>query len=240
MPDVSYNCECEDGGEFRTLAELRTELVIRMGYAAQVDNLPPGYAKLMDSFLQGAQRALYRRYSVLRTERIFRWPLVEGVRFYDLDGNDDDCPKKMDPDKITWVGVERGDQWVQLRCGIRPENYGLGTTGWPALYEIRQCIEIWPAPDDTVSYLRVKGHFGLQRFTEDTDRTTVDDEAVLLLALANAKAHEGQPDAANYVGQLEAMIANLVAGTHLTKRYVQSTRPLPLSPEPIWVTGEWP
>ena len=67
----------------------------------------------------------------------------------------------------------------------------------------------------------------------------MDDELVFLLALANAKAHYGKPDANNYIQQLETMMLNLVAGAHNTRRYVPGrddrcdmvyTRPVPLVP----------
>lgn len=237
---VSYNCECEDDYPARrTLAELRTELHERLGYADQAPSA--GMVKLLNSFLQGAQRALYRRYSVLRTERIFRWPLVEGVRFYDLDGNDDICTKRLDPRKVRWVGIERDGVWTPLVCGIPPEVYSFGErTGWPTRYEIRQCIEIWPAPDPTPAFLRVKGDFELQPFTDDAHTTTIDDELVFLLALANAKAHYGKPDAANYIGQLETMMSNLVAGSHHTRRYIPGQRVYVNEPEPVWTDGTWP
>lgn len=238
---VSYNCECEDDYPARrTLVELRHDLARRLGYGAQVENLPPGMTELLNSFLQGAQRALYRRYSVLRTERIFRWPLVEGVRFYDLDGNDDACTKRLDPRKVRWVGIERDGVWTPLVCGIPPEAYSYPQIGWPTRYEIRQCIEIWPAPDSTVQYLRVKGHFELEPFTEDDHATTIDDELVFLLALANAKAHYNKPDANNYIAQLETMMANLVAGSHHTRRYIPGQRVRAPTPEPVWTDGQWP
>lgn len=64
-------------------------------------------------------------------------------------------------------------------------------------------------------------------FAADTDSTTIDDRAVLLLALANAKAHYGQPDAANYMTQLTTLLGDLTAGSHQTRRYVPSYVELP-------------
>lgn len=331
---TSYNCECEETSGYRTLAELRTallarlgfadpigsaehrtldamrrDLLARLGYAAQISHPPPGVLELLDSLineaeqtlwrrleldkgddslpprlveptdettldapmvfalalaagkahygqsdarsygetvermladwvqrrppnviavlssiLQDAQEALYRRYNVLRTERIYRWPLQAGVSHYDLDGNDDECPRKLDSRKVTWVGVERDGAWRPLVCGIDPTMYSFDQQGWPSRYEIRQCIEVWPTPDVDEGYLRIKGHFGLEPFAADDDRTTIDDQLVFLLALANAKAHFRQPDGENYISQLETMIADLVAGSHQTRRYVPGTR----------------
>lgn len=238
---VVYNCDCDDTTGNRTLKQLRDDLMRRLGFGAQVNNPPPGMADLLNSFLVQAQEFLYRRYDVLRTERLYTWPLQQGVRFYDVDANAETCTKRLDPRKVTWVGVERDDQWYPLVCGISPTLYSSNPTGWPTRYEIRQCIEVWPAPDDTAGSLVVKGHFGLEAFAADTDKTTIDDQLVFALALANAKAHYRQPDANNYVAQMETMMRNLVAGSHHTRRYVPGddgrsdyiyTRPKPSEPFP--------
>lgn len=239
-PTISYNCECEDNSGNRTLKQLRDDLARRLGYGAQVNNLPPGMTDLLNSFLQGAQRALYRRYDVLRTERIYAWDLVPGVRYYDLDGNSDTCTKRLDSRKVTWVGVERAGVWYPLICGITPERYSFDQTGQPTRYEIRQCIEIWPGPDSEPAKLRIKGHFELEPFAADTDKTTIDDELVFLMALANAKAHYGKPDAGNYIQQMEVMMANLVAGSHHTRRYIPNTRREGVEAEPRWTVDSWP
>jgi len=239
-PAVSYNCECDDNTA-RTLKELRDDLMRRLGFGAQVNNPPPGMADLLNSFIIQAQSFLYRRYDVLRTERFYTWPLQQGVRFYDVDANAETCEKRLDPRKVTWVGVIRDDQWLPLVCGIPPSLYSGNQTGWPQRYEIRQCIEVWPTPDETSGSLVVKGRFGLEPFAADTDKATIDDELIFALALANAKAHYRQPDANNYVAQMEAMMQNLVAGSHQTRRYVPGrddrddyvyVRPKPSEPFP--------
>ena len=217
---ISYNCACDDTHGNKTLAELRADMMRRLGWGAMVAAPPPGVTDMLNSFLQGAQEALYRRYDVLRTERFFSWPLEVGVRLYDLPDNAEECTKKLDPRKVTWVGIERDGIWQRLICGIPPELYSGEQQGRPERYEIRQCIEVWPVPEESLGSLVIKGHFGLESFTEDTDHTTIDSELVFLLALANAKAHYRQPDANNYVQQLETMMQNLVAGSHHTRRYI--------------------
>lgn len=241
MPDIDYNCVCDDTTNNRTLGSLRTELMTRMGYAAQVNNPPPGMTELLNSFLIEAQELLYWRYDVLRTERYFTWDMLTGVRLYDLTANRDTCTRKLDPRKITWVGISEGDGfWQPLHAGIEPIlYYSESTSGRPSHYEIRQCIEVWPAPTDNSYQLRIKGYFDLEPFAADTDKTTIDDRLVFLLGLANAKAHYGKPDAQNYVAQMEAMMMGLVAGLHQTRRYIPGqderadmiyTEPRPLEP----------
>lgn len=237
-PDtVSYNCSCDTEHPSRTLAQLRTELLVRLGYAAQTTNPPPGMNALLNSFLQSANRMAYEQYPVLRTRRFFTWDLVQGVKFYDLDANEDECTKRLNPLKIEWVGLSDGQNWWRpLICGIRPEFYSwVDVEGFPTHYEIRQCIEVWPAPASSDYRLRIKGDFGLEAFSEDTDKPTVDDEAVFLMALARAKAHYGQPDAANYEADARRYIGNRVAGLHMTRRYIPNKPDyLPPTP-PVWI-----
>lgn len=239
MPN--FNCTCEDDWPQRTLSSLRTELLRRLGFSAQAANPPPGMAELLTSFLQDAQEQLYRRYDALRTERFYRWETTEGEKFYDIQSNDDAsgtgaCTKYLDPYKVRWVGMEDSNgAWWPLIKGIPPELYTITTNSRPTHYEIRQCIEIFPPPDDLGYTLRVKGHFGLEDFDEDDDTTTIDPHAVFLLALAQAKAHHGHPDASNYFAQSTNYIGSLVAGSHGTARYVPgSAKPMPV-PRPVFL-----
>lgn len=234
---VSYNCECDDEYPTKTLAQMREYLMIRLGWGAMVSTPLPGVAVTLNSFLRDAQEQIYRQYKVFRLERFFTWQLLTGVRFYDLPENEDVCTKKLDPRMITWVGISEGDNfWRQLVCGIKPEFYYGDISSWPTHYEIRQCIEVWPPPSSDDWKLRIKGYFGLLPLEEDTDVNTIDYEAIQLFALANAKAHYGQPDAANYMGQYRDYIGAVTAGSHHTRRYVPNTEQSYPPPLPI-LTG---
>lgn len=222
---------CSDTTNNRTLLSLRTDLMADLGFGAQATNPPPGMAAFLNLKLQQAQRLLYHRPTgEFRTERFYSWPLTVNVRKYTLLANAEitdpttPCPKTLNPRQITWVGTERDGIWYPLAHGINPSAYSNAITGRPERYEIRQGIEVWPTPEVTAGNLVVKGHFELEAFAVDTDKTTVNSEAVYLLALANAKAHYRQPDASNYVQQLEVLIDNLVAGSHMTARYVPGAR----------------
>ncbi|MNM58989.1 hypothetical protein D3C81_702330 [compost metagenome] len=218
-----YNCECDDAQPTVTLKQMRERLARRLGFSVQVSMgaLPPGMPELLDDFTRSAHELFYRRYSVMRLRRMFTWEMVPGVRFYDLEGNSDDCPRKLDPGKLEWVGISQGDSsWRPLVCGINPVLYGSHSMGIPSHYEIRQCIEVWPAPTDESWQLRIKGDFGMSPLDVDDDVLTVDPEAVFLQALANAKAHYGMADAANYASQATAYIRSLIAASHQTRRYV--------------------
>lgn len=239
-PATSYNCACDDDYPRATLAEMRNRLARRLGYSVQVamGALPPGMSDLLDDFIRQAQEVLYRRYSVFRMERWYTWDLVAGTRFYDLDANADACTKKLDPRKVTWCGISQGDDsWRPLVCGINPTMYTSQGPGIPSHYEIRQCIEVWPSPSDDTWKLRAKGYFGLQPLVADTDETTIDPEAIFLFALANAKAHYGQPDANNYASMATAYVRDLVRGQHHTRRYVPGECEPPPMVRPVPVGG---
>jgi hypothetical protein len=238
MPN--FNCECEDGfyGS-ETLADLRYDLLVRLGYAAQANNPPPGMAALLNSFLERGQAFLYRRYKALQTERFYRWTMTVGERFYGLRDNIDDCTRKLTPGMITWVGVEDlNGTWMEMTAGIPPAFYtSVSFEGIPSHYEVRQCIEVFPAPAEAYT-LRVKGRFGLARFTEDTDTATIDSELLFLWALANAKNHYGQGDANDVAAQAQTYLRDLIAEGHTTRRYVPGTATPPARSQPVFIDLE--
>lgn len=234
---TSYNCACDDEYPTRTLAQMREFLMVRLGWGAMVATPLPGVAITLNSFLRDAQEQIYRQYKVFRLERYFTWPMEQGVRFYDFADNEDECTKKMDPRMITWVGISQDENfWRRLVCGIKPEFYYGDIESWPTHYEIRQCIEVWPPPSGDEWKLRIKGYFGLLPLEVDADVNTIDYEAIQLFALANAKAHYGQPDAANYMQQYRDYIGAVTAGSHHTRRYVPNTEQSYPPPLPI-LTG---
>lgn len=235
MPN--YNAACDAGFYYsETLADLRRDLLIRLGYAARIASPPPGMNDLLDNFLQRGQAFLYRRHKPLQTERFYEWTMVQGERFYGILANEDSCGKKVQYDRISSVWVEdlNGD-WLRLTRGINPALFTSVTQeGLPAVYEIRQNIEVFPAPDAAYT-LRVKGHFGLMRFTEDTDICTIDSELLFLWALANAKNHYGQPDAADIAAQAQTMLRDIIGGSHGDARYIPSESRAPAPTKPVFL-----
>jgi Concanavalin A-like lectin/glucanases superfamily len=200
---------------------------------------PPNLAAVVNDFLNEGQIYLYRRYLQLHTKRFFRWKVNPGQRFYSLKDNDEDvlCNFTMDPLKsIEWVGIQDSrNVWYPLIQGIPPQLYTMITKPWrPARYDIRQAIELYPMPDQTY-WLWIKGHFGLMSFVNDSDTTTIDCNLVFLHALANAKAHYGQPDAANIAAQANAYRAELIAGTHQTAHYLPGTIAVPPAVRPTLI-----
>lgn len=222
---VNTNCtECGEGRNTDTLANLRRRMLVRLGYAANASNPPPGMADLLDDFLQEAQRFLYEKVASFRQSRFFEWNIEQGVRFYGFDDHDPQCAV-MVPELVEGVYVCDGpasqERWIELAGGIDPRLYSTGQyESWPARYEFRQCIELWPAPDARGGKLRIKAKSEILPFTSDTDKTTIDADIVFMHALANAKAHLNKPDAQQYMGMVQSRIADLIAASHATNRYI--------------------
>lgn len=224
---ATFNCDCLTQAlpGARTLGDLTTSMMRRLGYAAMAANPPPGMTALLQEFLQDAQRQLYRQHDELHTERMYAWQMELNQRYYGLQADESDC-RSLDPYNVTWVGFEDLNQaWYQLINGINPLLYTRAqiSTGWPTHYEIRSCIEIFPAPKAPYT-LWIKGRFGLDPFSAPTDVTTLDSEAVFLLALGLAKSHYGQADAQSVLTQADNFTKYLVAKAHHTARYVPRTR----------------
>jgi hypothetical protein len=181
-------------------------------------------AELVDEFLVSAQTQLVQRYPDLVTERFFTWTMVVGTRFYTVSGDDEGVTApdySLNARDITWVGVEDlSGTFLPLIEGVNPLFYtSEAQQGLPSHYEIRQSIEVFPAPDQ-VYLLHVKGRFLDLPFASDSDVTTTDPELVFLLALANAKSHYNQPDANQYFTQATSHLGQLISGSHGTARYV--------------------
>lgn len=246
--DVSYNCECEVDPDAKTLLVMRLELLRRTGYAASALNPPPGIAALYNSFLLDAQEQLYHRFKALETERFFSWRLGEGVRYYGLRDNGQCCDVKLDRYRRSWAGIQDpNNTWWPLVEGIDPTFYTLDMNlGWPNYYEVRQCVEVFPAPMAGGYKLWIKGHFGLLPFSADADYTTINSRAIALWATGLAKSHKGDRDAGQptpgretgYYGMAIRLIKDLIASSHGLKRYIPGTAAIPVPTPPVMVHFE--
>ena len=240
MADLDFNHVCAGGLPSATLTSLRDRMMIRLGYAAQVANYPPGMSLLLTDFLQNAQTVLYAQNPALHTERFFTWTLTAGTRYYSITTNDEQgagpnqCTKVLSDYKApTWVGFQDDNAaWIEMSEGIDPSRYTNTTQGRPDSYEIRQGVEIFPSPDSSTYKLRIKGHYGLLAFADDADTTTLDSELVFMLALGNAKAHYGQRDAQSILTQVTSYLKAINAGSHGTARYIPGFVPAPVLTRP--------
>jgi hypothetical protein len=245
VSQADFNCDCVDSNSNQTLLQLRTRLMRRLGYSAQATNPPPGMAELLDDFLRDAQDQLYMKNPVLRTERLYRWTMVPGISYYgiqdndgDTDFSDIDCGRHLNDRayRISWVGLQDlNNMWMPMRCGINPSFYTTSAQeGLPTLYEIRSCIEVFPVPNAAYK-LWIKGQMGVEPFVAPSDKTTINSDLVFAWALGEAKAHYRQPDANDVKAGAREMLGDVIAGNHLTRRYVPNTYQLPPAVEPVMV-----
>ena len=236
---AAYNAISNAAIPTDTLSDLRLRVLIRLGFANQAANPPPGMALLVNDFLESAQTFLYKRYLQLSSKRYFRWKINPGQRFYGF-GDNDESPLTgltLDPLKsVDWVGIQDSrNVWYPMIQGIPPQLFTMITKPWrPARYEFGRAIEIYPMPDQTY-WLWVKGSAALMPFTLDTQSTSIDSELIFLWALGNAKAHYGQPDASNVAAQANAYKAELIAGTHQTAHYLPGTIAVPPAVRPTLI-----
>jgi hypothetical protein len=237
---VQLNCECgTDPYGNVTLADIRRDVIIGLGYAAQVDNPPPGMEALVDSWVKSSQKYLYRKYRALHTLRYYQWPMVANQRTYGLTSSRSSaCNISLDPTRIKGVWCEDlNGTFTPLVSGIPATFYtSIANTGIPSRYAIRQCIEVFPAPAEAYT-LWMLAH-ALARFEEDDDISTIDSELVTQWALARGKAHYGQGDAKDVAAMAMEYLRDLVSGTHTTKTYVPGTVELPPETMPIFLPLE--
>lgn len=197
----------------RTLGDLRAELRARLGFAGQ--GAAGGTQQtILDSFLRSAQTLLYWNYD---------WPEIRFTADKTLGTNQEfiDYPDGMEPRRIISVRALVSNMWDGPLIEGIPFNADPfpSEVGPPARMEKFEQLRIWPLADQSYT-LRFDGYRSLGSFTETGDYTTIDAGLVFLQALADAKAHYRQPDAANYQNQLMALLKPLRAAAHGNKRYI--------------------
>lgn len=217
----------------RELGDLREELLVRLGYAAQRNRMPPGMKELLDSFLQMSQRVLYKRLRGTKgeLERFFDWTMTVNERFYDLQDDDAAGALKLARDQITGAWVEDlNGMWIPMEYGINPAYFTmLARPGIPTRYEIRQSLEVFPAPDKAY-IVHLRGRFGLRPFEAEDDKCSVDPDLLLLWALSRAKNHYQQPDAGDVAAEANAVLRDFVSAAHQTQRYIpRFEKPAPMT-----------
>lgn len=377
-----FNCECEETSTYDTLLTLRTRMMVALGFAAQKDLPPPGMADMIDGWLGDAQRELYQKNPSLRTERRFRWTMLEGEGFYGIRSDDPmeasnaaatggtitftaaELPSGTSAAGISrfdfssqgvagaltsgqladheyfqiyYVNAAGGELHVALRVpttsarllpqtafftnvnitgvtdGVRTAASATFTTtvvgsftvytwvwaaaaltgtlvdgtsytatftpasaatystkhlneysirevwledlngrftpmykgipmgylntvdqpGYPARYEIRACIEVFPRPNSDGLKLWMVGQMGLDALTADDDRTTIDSHLVYLWALATGREYYNKPDSTKVRGRASSYLLDVIAGKHGTARYIPRYDPPPPEVQPV-------
>jgi hypothetical protein len=200
---------------YRTLAELRSELLSRVGMGAQGAS---GAAQpLLNSFLRNGQQQLYWLQD-------WKHLITYEDKTLGVDQNLLDYPDECARDKrVLRLETVYGGQWRVIPERIATENWDhMDVPGFPLRYDRYAQVLIYPKADQvyTVRFWYVKD---MARFTQDGDRADLDDDMILLHALTNAKAHYRHPDASLYQGQLDSLLARL-RGMSFTRQGVVTRR----------------
>jgi hypothetical protein len=194
---------------YRTLGELQAELLARLGMGAMGAS-GGANATLTASFLRNGQAQLYRMQdwkhltdyqekTLGTSQNLLDYPTV-GV----MSGGTCARDKRV----LRVVRVVDG-QYTELDEGIPTGLWDtMDTLSYPTRYERYAQLLMYPKAD-TAYTVQVWFVADLARFTEADDVASLDDEMIFLHALANAKAHYRQPDAATYQGQLNTLLATL-------------------------------
>ena len=196
---------------FRTLGELRADLIRRLGFGASGASAGVITANI-DNFLLLAHKHVYEAHAWARLRKYEDKTLGAGQYLIDY-------PSDANEERITDIWVKVNGVWREVHPGIAKSDYTYqDNTSWPARYERYAQIEFLPIADQEYT-VRIWYIQQLTRFTQDGDRSMVDDELVFLHALANAKAHYRHPDAQLYQGQFESLMGKLKAQSWTKKTF---------------------
>lgn len=187
---------------YRTLEDLRAELMARLGMAGMGASGGANQA-IFDSFLRNGQAQLYW----MQDWKKLVWfeEKTLGVEQNVLD-YPDACERDT---RVLKIETVYNGQWRELQEEIRTEDWNtMDTLSFPSRYERYEQLLIYPKADQTYT-IRIWYVRDLAAFTENSHRSTIDDEMVFLHALANAKSHYRHPDAQTYQGQLNTLLASI-------------------------------
>ncbi len=136
--------------------------------------------------------------------------------------------------EISGVWLIYNNAWLPVDEGIDPRAYTLVANMYPHRYARRQSnlIELWPVPDNVYD-IQVGGYQMLAQFKNDADVTTLDDEVVLLYAIAKTKAALSKPDAGVAMQEALTYLRALRAKNHGNQRFIPGRRQPPVRPMPI-------
>lgn len=195
---------------FRTLGELRSEVLARLGMGGMGAS-GGANGTLVNSFLRNGQAQLYQLqdWKHLTDYADLTTGVTQNRYDYPTAGTMDASVGCTREKRILRIETVVNGQFVQIGEGITTAMWStMDTQSQPSRYERLKQILIYPKADAAYT-LRVWFVSDLLPFTDDTHPATLDDEMVLLHALANAKAHYRQPDAGTYQGQLETLLGSI-------------------------------
>lgn len=194
---------------YRTLGELESELLARLGMGAQGAN---GAAQtLLRSFLRNGQSQLYWaqdwKHLIDYADKVLG--VDQNLLDYPTAGTMDSAHSCARDRRVMRVETEYNGQWRVIPEGIRTEDWStMSTKSYPVRCERYAQLLLYPIADQIYN-VRFWFVADLAAFTATGDRASLDDEMILLHALTNAKAHYRHPDAKLYEGQLATLMGSL-------------------------------
>jgi len=205
----------------RSLGDMRQELRDRLGFAATGSQAGPN-TSIMNSFLKNGQVQLYWQFDWPQLKKVDKTTITnQGQIFYDW-------PDDIHPDRLVNIAMEDTSSatpniWSLVE-GIdwKHDNYAT-PQDQPSRFERRDQLEIWPEPNSNDYKIWIEYVKRLDAFSIDTDKATLDEDLILLHALAASKAHYRHKDAEIYGGQIIALLARLKAGGLGHKRFIRKT-----------------
>ena len=216
---------------YRTLTELRAELLARLGMGA-MGSSGGANQTLIDSFLRNGQAQLYwtTDWKHLIDYDDADLGASQNLIDYASVGTMNSAHTCVRDKRVLRVETVYSGQWRQLEEGISTAHWNtMDTESYPVRYERYAQIMVYPKAD-AVYTIRQWFVADLGRFTQNADVATLDDEMILLHALANAKAHYRHPDAPTYQGQLDNLLSSLRGQSFGSNRvYRRDSTPPPLA-----------
>lgn len=187
----------------RTLGDIRSDIQIRLGFgmAGQAGIVN---SALIDSMIRSAQNQLYEQYDWLELKGVEERATGSNQALYDY-------PADCNVERPVTFSILWGGRYIPLKEGISVYDRGTNAGSIPMKYERREQYELWPVPQSNDLTIRIEYIKTLSPLVVDTDRVSLNSEAVFLHALANAKAHYRQPDSQTYASQLDSLLSRIKA-----------------------------
>jgi hypothetical protein len=216
---------------WRTLQDLRQELRARLGH--QATGAASGASNpIIDSFLRTSQEYIYWMADWKKLTAYFDDTIgaAQNLLDYPTDANPDRL--YTPPGSKSPIWVQYSSRWLSLSEGITVDHWDTmdNQNSYPTRYERYDQLLFWPK-SNAVYTLKIWYIKKLERFTQENDRASVDDNLILTHALAKAKAHYRHPDANLYVSEWSTLEARVKGGTigqnSVIRRTDPNTEPLP-------------
>lgn len=221
---------------FRTLGSLRADLLARLGMGAMGASGGANQS-LMDSLLRDAQLQLYRKQDWKHLQDYLDITTGVGQNLYDfpVKGTMDSSIGCALYKRVLRVETNVSGQFVAIREGITTNMWStMETRGQPQRFERFKQVMVYPKAD-TAYTLRVWFIADMKPLTQNDDVCMLDDEMVLLHAVANGKAHYRQPDAQIYQTQLQELLAHIRSQSFTSDGVVRRTDDTELERRPLVV-----